>query len=137
MGGVGTRGSRDLDGGPDGHMKRIFRRARYLPAAVLCLLAAPALAEATGRAAAVDGDTPLRSAAIRGQRIRLHGIDAPETGQTCRRGGAPWDCGRAAAELLHELTAGTLVGRRPPVREGGVGRQAPPSYLKETLIFAR
>ena len=48
MGGVGTRGNRDLDGGSDGHMKRIFRRARSLPVTVLCLLAAPALAVGPG-----------------------------------------------------------------------------------------
>ncbi len=86
-------------------MKWIFRRARCLPVAVLCLLATPALAEVAGRATVIDGDT----LEIRGQRIRLHGIDAPETGQTCRRDGAPWDCGRAAAELLRELTAGKRI----------------------------
>ncbi len=42
MGGLGTHGNRDLDGGFDGHMKRIIRRARYVPVAVLCLLATPA-----------------------------------------------------------------------------------------------
>ncbi len=86
-------------------MKRIFRRVRQVPLAGLCLLAAPALAEVAGRATVIDGDT----LEIRGQRIRLHGIDAPETGQTCRRDGAPWDCGRAAAELLRELIAGTRI----------------------------
>ncbi len=86
-------------------MKRIFRRVRHLPGAVLCLLATPALAEVAGRATVIDGDT----LEIRGRRVRLHGIDAPATGQTCRRHGAPWDCGRAAAELLRELTAGKRI----------------------------
>ncbi len=40
-------------------MKRIFRRARYLPGAVLCLLANLALAEVAGRATVIDGDTPV------------------------------------------------------------------------------
>ena len=41
----------------------------------LCLLAIPALADVTGAASVIDGDT----LEIHGQRIRLHGIDAPET----------------------------------------------------------
>ena len=85
-------------------MKRIFRRARHLPVAVLCLLATPALAEVAGRATVSDGDT----LEIRGQRIRLHGIEAPETGQTCLRGGAPWNCGRA------EITGPRTPCRAPP-----------------------
>ncbi len=40
----------------------------------LCLLATPALADVTGTASVIDGDT----IEIHGQRIRLHGIDAPE-----------------------------------------------------------
>ncbi len=86
MGGLGTRGNRDLDGGSVGHMKRIFSRARHVLGSILCLLAAPALAEVTGRETVIDGDT----LEIRGQRIRLHGIDVPETGRTRLRDGAPW-----------------------------------------------
>ncbi len=40
----------------------------------LCLLATPALVDVTGAASVIDGDT----IEIHGQRIRLHGIDAPE-----------------------------------------------------------
>lgn len=43
----------------------------------------------SGRASVVDGDK-LES---RGQCIRLHGIDAPEAAQECRRQGQPWRCG--------------------------------------------
>ena len=42
----------------------------------LCLLATPALADVTGIATVIDGDT----LETHGQRIRLHGIDASETG---------------------------------------------------------
>jgi len=39
----------------------------------------PARADITGPAAVTDGDTIK----IDGQRIRIHGIDAPEAKQTC------------------------------------------------------
>jgi endonuclease YncB( thermonuclease family) len=56
----------------------------------LCLLATPALADVAGIASVIDGDT----IEVHGQRIRLHGIDAPESRQLCRRDGKPWQCGK-------------------------------------------
>ena len=47
------------------------------------LLPTLALADVTGPARAIDGDT----VEVAGERIRLHGIDAPESRQTCRRDG--------------------------------------------------
>jgi endonuclease YncB( thermonuclease family) len=67
---------------------------------LVCLLATHwALAaggEYAGRASVIDGDTidVLRT------RIRLWGIDAPESAQLCRRDGKPWRCGRDAALAL-------------------------------------
>ncbi len=58
-------------------------------AIALCLLATPALADMTGVASVIDGDT----IEVHGQRIRLHGIDAPESRQLCRLDGKPWQCG--------------------------------------------
>ena len=66
--------------------------------AVLCLLATPALADVTGPARVIDGDTLQ----IQGERIRLHGIDAPESRQLCFIAGKPWQFGKDAANALRE-----------------------------------
>lgn len=65
------------------------------------LLAVPAAAESlSGRATVVDGDTLKLS----GEVIRLHGIDAPESGQRCARSnGGTWDCGKWARKQLTQL----------------------------------
>lgn len=74
----------------------------------LCLLSTPALADVTGPARIVDGD----SLEVAGERVRLHGIDAPEIGQLCSLKGEPWSCGRAAADLLRDLIDGQEVDCR-------------------------
>jgi len=52
--------------------------------------------EITGVATVDDGD----SLTIRGQKVRLYGVDAPEGRQVCRRDDKPWRCGQAAANAL-------------------------------------
>ncbi len=70
----------------------------------LCLLVAPALADVAGTASVIDGDT----IEVHGHRIRLHGIDAPESQQLCRLDGKPWQCGKDAANALADK-----IARRP------------------------
>lgn len=49
-----------------------------------------------GPARTVDGDT----LDMGGVRVRLYGIDAPETAQSCRLEGRRWPCGRYATQAL-------------------------------------
>ncbi len=63
---------------------------------LMAVAQAPALADVAGVASVIDGDT----LEIHGQRIRLHGIDAPESRQLCRLDGKPWQCGKDAANAL-------------------------------------
>jgi len=71
-------------------------------ALVLC---ANAGADMVGEARIIDGDT----IEISGERIRLHGIDAPETRQTCNVAGVPWPCGESATLALVDETEGRRV----------------------------
>ncbi len=58
--------------------------------------------DVAGLARVIDGDT----LEIAGRHVRLEGIDAPETGQTCgRRLIGSWRCGSAATDALAKLVA--------------------------------
>ncbi len=52
-----------------------------------------------GKAKIIDGDTIY----IGNNKIRLHGIDAPETKQKCLKNGKKWDCGLKSYEYLKYL----------------------------------
>ncbi len=57
---------------------------------VLLAVAPPAMAGVDGTVRVIDGDT----LDVGGVRVRLHGIDAPEVGQTCQTAqGRDWECG--------------------------------------------
>ena len=73
-------------------------------ALTILLLATPVLADVIGPARVIDGD----SLEIAGERIRLHGIDAPESSQICRLDGKRWQCGKDAANILADK-----IARRP------------------------
>ena len=87
---------------------------RYLIAVLALLLPTLALAEIAGPARVIDGDTIEISA----QRVRLHGIDAPEGRQTCRRDAVTWLCGAESARALRWF----IDGRRVTCRERDVDR---------------
>jgi len=93
-------------------------RAGCRPVLLIALLVvwpAPSAAlEVRGPARVVDGD----SLVIAGQRIRLHGIDAPERAQTCLTAdGRPWPCGTAAGRALAAHIAGRAVTCRGTKRD--------------------
>jgi endonuclease YncB( thermonuclease family) len=56
----------------------------------------------TGQARVIDGDTMI----VAGERVRLHGLDAPELGQTFWCRGQQLDCGAMALAALEALIAG-------------------------------
>jgi endonuclease YncB( thermonuclease family) len=78
---------------------------RILIVCLLCLSSAAAASELTGQASVVDGDT----IEIHGNRIRLWGIDAPESSQLCR--GDDSLLYRCGAKASLELDA--FLARRP------------------------
>ena len=68
-------------------------------------LRGPYAATIAGPATVIDGDT----LEIRDQRIRLFGIDAPESGQSCTDAdGQSYRCGQRAAQALADR-----IGNRP------------------------
>lgn len=79
---------------------------------VLCLLLfqlteIPAWADQIiGRASVIDGDT----IEIHSKRIRLSGVDTPESGQLCyTNSGHPWRCGQLAAFMLADYIGTSQV----------------------------
>jgi endonuclease YncB( thermonuclease family) len=91
-------------------------KVRALLLFLIALLGLPALAAEPlmGTASVIDGDT----IEIHGQRIRLHGIDAPESQQECTRSdGVTWRCGQQAALALSDRIGRSTVRCDPRDRD--------------------
>lgn len=70
-----------------------------------------------GVASVIDGDT----IEVHGTRIRLHGIDAPESRQECTRpDGTTWRCGQQAALALSDRIGRSIVRCDPRDRYGRI-----------------
>jgi endonuclease YncB( thermonuclease family) len=86
-----------------------YSRYSYEPAPKLpeVLSLARPVSESTlsGRASVIDGDT----IEIHGKRIRLYGIDAPESEQSCNANGHSYACGRQAAFVLADLIGSSVI----------------------------
>lgn len=83
--------------------------SRHWAQACLLLLLWPILAwtagEVKGSARVVDGDTLH----IDNVKVRMHGIDAPESDQTCTKDGKVWACGKSSTQHLRDLIDGREV----------------------------
>lgn len=72
-----------------------------------------------GRASVIDGDT----IEIHGERIRLNGIDAPESDQACEDGdGKAYRCGARAADILDRFLKASSPTRCDFVERDQYGR---------------
>tara|TARA_A100001391_G_C5001390_1_gene260859 strand:- start:191 stop:646 length:456 start_codon:yes stop_codon:yes gene_type:complete len=84
---------------------RILFMASLFAGLLLFVSSNSVIADVVGSARVIDGDT----LEISGQRIRIHGIDAPEGRQTCTRGQTIWLCGKKAAKAMIALVRGSEV----------------------------
>jgi endonuclease YncB( thermonuclease family) len=85
-------------------------QSTQIPSPALRAQTPPAISKTTkGQASVIDGDT----IEIHGARIRLFGIDAPESGQLCPAQGKTYPCGKQAALVLADKIKGHVVECRP------------------------
>lgn len=83
-------------------IRQLRRLSLSICLGIVALAASMSLAKAEtiiGQATVVDGDTLT----VGGQRIRLWGIDAPESAQQCEREAKPYPCGTEATKRLTAL----------------------------------
>jgi endonuclease YncB( thermonuclease family) len=118
-------------------LRSTARVLRTLAVASLCVvcagLTAPATADViTGEPRVIDGDT----IDVAGERVRLHGIDAPETRQNCDVAGTGWACGKNASAFLAGATAGRMITCKGDKRDR-YGRLIAVCYLGDQDLNAR
>ena len=58
-----------------------------------------------GKAKIIDGDTVH----INNNKIRLHGIDAPEKNQTCTKNNLIWNCGIESTKFLKQIIGDDII----------------------------
>jgi endonuclease YncB( thermonuclease family) len=97
--------NRTMDGAGKVTQHCFLTKAAMLAALAIAPITNAIAADLSGQTGIIDGDT----LEIHGTRIRLWGIDAPETDQLCRnQNGEHYRCGQKAANDLD-----AFVGRRP------------------------
>lgn len=78
---------------------------RFTLAILFLAWAVPAQADISGQPTVVAGDILI----VKGVRLHLHGIDAPEPNQVCVAKGKNYKCGTVAKTALMDLVAGVPV----------------------------
>lgn len=78
---------------------------RRIVVALLLFFPTAAMAEVSGSALVMDGDTVT----VDGQDISLYGVNAPSIVQSCGIDDGMWQCGWDAANRLEEIIAGRTV----------------------------
>src|SRR4029450_10000064 len=103
---------------PENRLPSSYAPCRCSPGHPMAAFSPANATDLTGRASVIDGDT----IEIHGQRIRLFGIDAPESRQTCEAAGQTWRCGQQAALALAEFIDQRTVtcGKRDTDRYGRI-----------------
>ncbi len=110
MGGAG----RPVAAGRQRSTLRRSARALWVASGVcIALSCVTASADVSGVAVIIDGDT----IDVGGERIRLHGIDAPESRQHCSVGGSDWRCGESATLALERESRGRTVSCKGSERD--------------------
>ena len=108
-----------------GGLRRCALRCTWGFTAALSLAIGPAGADVIGkRPQVIDGNT----LELAGVRLRLYGIDAPETEQTCRAEARTWNCGMEARWATINRIGQNWVACRARGRDPG-GALAAVCYL--------